>query len=436
MTKKSGGGDNSGRDWPHSAPRAERAYELRVLRHLRRNFLAHLGHGMLGQTGFRLLNAPTFLPAYLLLLSGGSDLVVGAALALQSLGMTLTPFAGASLVQHRLRVLPVGFVIGAAVRLAVLVIAIAGLLLAPPTALATILVAMLALGALQGMQGVVFNTLLAKVIPVSHRGRLTGLRNFTAGLTAAAVAFVAGTTLLGDTPTVAGYSYTFLLAFALAALGLMVLTLMKEPGPPSLPKAATTFETARRALPLLRKDQGFSYFVTARVLATLGRMAMPFYILHAGTTMALSGDNLAAVTIAFTLAGNFSNLLWGSLADRHGFRLVFQAAIYLWVLSTLMLFFETGVLALSFVFVGIGAAAQGFQQAAVNLTLEFGSRSDLPTRIAIANSTSELGATIATFAAGVIATLLGYGAVFAISCAFLVGGALLVTFRVPEPRRG
>ena len=70
---------------------AERRYQLEIKRNLSRNFAVHLVHGMLGQTGFRLLNAPTFLPAYLLMLSDGSTMVVGLALALQSLGTMLTP---------------------------------------------------------------------------------------------------------------------------------------------------------------------------------------------------------------------------------------------------------------------------------------------------------------------------------------------------------
>jgi hypothetical protein len=39
--------------------------EVAVHRDLRRNYLAHLGHGIFGQTGFRLLQAPTFIPAYI-----------------------------------------------------------------------------------------------------------------------------------------------------------------------------------------------------------------------------------------------------------------------------------------------------------------------------------------------------------------------------------
>ena len=55
---------------------AEDAYEAFVHKNLPRNFAAHYIHGMLGMTGFRLFNAPTFMPAYLHMLTG-SDALVG-----------------------------------------------------------------------------------------------------------------------------------------------------------------------------------------------------------------------------------------------------------------------------------------------------------------------------------------------------------------------
>jgi hypothetical protein len=42
----------------------EAAYEAVVWKNLRRNYAGHYIHGMLGMTGFRLVNAPTFIPAY------------------------------------------------------------------------------------------------------------------------------------------------------------------------------------------------------------------------------------------------------------------------------------------------------------------------------------------------------------------------------------
>ncbi len=66
-----------------AAASAEAAYSRFVERHLTRNYLGHLAHGLLGQTGFRLLNAPTFLPAYVMFLSFVSNFAVGVILSLQ-----------------------------------------------------------------------------------------------------------------------------------------------------------------------------------------------------------------------------------------------------------------------------------------------------------------------------------------------------------------
>jgi len=413
---------------------AEQAYAAMVETHLTRNYLAHLGHGLLGQTGFRLLNAPTFLPAYILLLSGGSNIAVGAVLSLQALGMVLTPMVSANLIEHRPRVLPVGFSTGAAMRLMILCIAASGLLLPPHLALWAIGLFMFGFGLFISMQGVIFNFLMSKVIPVSKRGRLTGLRNFLAGITAAAVAWAAGEFLLGETPTVAGYSWTFVLAFVLTSIGLALLLFVREPEPPNLRARTALIRRLGEVPTLLRQDPAFRTYVLARALATMGRMAAPFYILFAGMSIGLTGPVLGTLTMAFTLAGTFSNLAWGALADRRGFRLALLVSIALWIVATLALLFSSGLLATTLVFIAIGAAFQGFQQSAMNLTLEFGERDELPMRIALANTASEMAGTVGPLLGGILAAVLGYPAVFATSIAFLgIGGWMLIR-HVPEPR--
>ena len=90
----------------------EARFQQEVRDNLRRNYTAYLFHGVLGQTGMRLINAPTFIPAYVHLLSG-SDFIVGLARALQYLGMFFTPLVGANLLESRRRSLPVSLVVGA-----------------------------------------------------------------------------------------------------------------------------------------------------------------------------------------------------------------------------------------------------------------------------------------------------------------------------------
>jgi MFS family permease len=163
-------------------------------------------------------------------------------------------------------------------------------------------------------------------------------------------------------------------------------------------------------------------------------MAVPFYILYAGQAIGLTGQTIGTVSFTFLLAATVSNLLWGMLADRLGFRAIFLWSIVLWVGATVLLMASAGLLMTAVVFAGIGAAVQGFQNASVNLTLEFGHRDDLPVRIAIANTSSELAGTIGPLLGGLLATALGYTAVFLVSMGFLVVGGAVVAAFVPEPR--
>lgn len=260
---------------------AEEVYEQTIEKNLFRNYSAQLVHGLLGQTGFRLVHAPTFLPAYVFLLSG-SELLVGLALGAQHFGASFSSVVGANLIEHRKRILPVGFVVGLMMRLQILGLALAGLFLPPQIAFWVVCIFLLLFGMFQGMQGVMFNYLLSKVIPVDRRGRLTGLRNFLAGITASVVAYVGGRQFIEMNALGNGYSATFLTAFVLTSLGLLSLLIIREPEPPTV-RPKTKLHHRFAELPgLLRGDPSFTQFFLARALTALGMIAVPFYILYAG----------------------------------------------------------------------------------------------------------------------------------------------------------
>jgi MFS family permease len=412
----------------------EALYRQQVLADLPRNFSAHLLHGMLGQTGFRLFSTPTFLPAFILLLSGGSEFAVGLALALQAFGSALTPVLGAWLIEHRQRVLPVGFVTGAAMRLMVLGVALAGMLLQPPWALWLVYLFLALFGLLAGCQAVIFNVLLAKVIPVTNRGKLVGLRNFLAGVTTALVAWYGGHHLLGETPAADGYAWMFIIAFVMTSVGLACLLAVREPQPPTTLGRSSLAQRLRSIPGFMRDDPAFSRYVQARALTTLGRMALPFYILYAGQEIGLSGQTLATLTIAFTVTATVSTIGWGLLADQRGFRLTLLLSVGLWLGVTVLLLVSRDYLLVVVIFAALGASQEGFRIASINLALEFGHRDQIPLRLAVANSAAELAGAVAPLLGGIVAALLGYGAVFVLTALLLAVGATQLLLLVPEPR--
>lgn len=416
--------------------RAEAEFQAEARAYLPRNYAAHLAHGLFGQTGFRLIRAPTFVPAYIYGL-GGSELYVGLARAVESLGLCLTPLFGATRIEHRRRVLPLGLAVGWGARLQVLGIALAGFLLTDLFALFATVALFGLLGAFQGMQRVIFGFLRSKVIPLDVRGRLMGLRNFLAGLTAAAVAGFGGVLIergaLGN-----GYAATFLLAFAFTAVGLSLLSFMKEPPSPQVHERRDLAERLRDLPELLASDREFTIYFALRALAGMGRICLPYTTLYAAASLELRGSEAGAEfgvwTAAWSLAQTAANLVWGALADRSGFRAVFLASLAIWMSSIAGLFASSSFLHFTLVFAGIGAGMGGFQLSSQNLILEFGSRPNLPIRIGVANTASELVAAVGLAGGGWLAASVSYSAVFATAlvCQLI---AFLGVFRfVREPR--
>ena len=175
-------------------------------------------------------------------------------------------------------------------------------------------------------------------------------------------------------------------------------------------------------------------YLLARSLGVLGRMAMPFYILLADSRMDLSGVQLGELTIAFVLSQGLLNLAYGLLADRFGFRSTFLIALAVWMASSLLLLDAEVYPQVLVAYVGLGAGLGGFMMSSQNLVLEFGSRANLPMRIAVSNSTSEAVGVAAPLLGGLLAAAFGYAtliwaAVGAQALAFLV--TLLF---VDEPR--
>jgi predicted MFS family arabinose efflux permease len=261
-----------------------------------------------------------------------------------------------------------------------------------------------------------------------------GLRNFLASLTTVVVAWFGGNYLVGSPPTAAGYGWVFLLAFALTTTGLLVLALVREPEPPSVADKRSFTQHVREMPDFLRTEPEFSRFVMARALSTLGRMALPFYILYAGETIGLTGETLASLTVSFTVAATVANLFWGWLADQYGFRLCLLFSIGLWIAATLALLVSTGYWLVVAVFAAIGTSQEGFRLAAFSLPMEFGDREQTSLRLAIASSVSEAAGAVAPLLGGFIAAALGYGAVFLSAVGCLLLGFAMVLFSVRDPR--
>lgn len=408
-------------------------YDRFVSANLKRNYLAHFSDGMLSFTGFRLIATPTFTPAYLFALTG-SEALVGVGSSLLQLGIMISPLLVAAALEHRTRILPAALRIGWFMRSMILALALVGWFGTGDGAIAATFAVLFLLGLGTGAQRVSFQLLLSKVIPLALRGRLQGLRNFCGGLIAAALSYLAGAWLLAHDVLGNGYATIFLLAFVLSSLGLTAIALlMREPDAPAVrPRLRLGVRLA--AFPQQLRDRDFRRFVGAIATCTLARSASPFYILFAGRTMGLDGATVGALALCFMAADTAANLVWGSIGDRHGYRLTFLASVTLWIGSTVLLLAAANELGLYCAFVGLGASLSGFLMSQQTMVLEFGAREDVAMRLGLSSTVDGVMSAAGPALGGLIALRYGYSPLFVCSIALLCVTLWLVA-GLRDPRR-
>ena len=401
---------------------------------LKRNYTANFVHGVLGMTGFRLIYAPTIIPAYLLAITG-SAAAVGLGTALLQLGATISPILSGARIEHRSHILPYSIRVGSMMRLAILGMALAGWFLTGHTLVIVTLALFLFLGFFNGAQRVAFQMIMAKVIPIARRGRLQGYRNMAGGLIAAVLAWFAGKYFIADHWFGNGYSTTFLFAFALTSAGLLVLqTMIREPAAPASRPIIPLRERIRQ-FPQLLEDRDFARFISAQACATAIRIGGPFWTVYAGQRLGMSGALIGGLSFAFLGADTLSNLLWGPMGDRLGFRIVYILSLACAALGVvlLMTFGTAAAIYLAFVLLGVGGS--GWMLAATTMVLEFGAHEDIPMRLAFVTTAEGAVAAIGPVLAGLLVAAAGFEPLFALVLAGIAVALALMVFAVREPRR-
>ncbi|MBH1943841.1 MFS transporter [Erythrobacter sp. YJ-T3-07] len=400
---------------------------------LKRNYTANFIHGVLGMTGFRLIYAPTIIPAYLLLLTG-STAAVGLGTALLQLGATISPIASGSRIEHRSHILPYAIGVGSMMRLMILGLALTGYFLTGNLLLIGTFACFVLLGFFTGAQRVAFQMLMSKLIPIRKRGRLQGYRNFAGGLIAALLAWAAGNYLIADKWLGNGYATTFLFAFLLTSAGLVVLkTMIREPAAPVSRPQMPMMQRIRQ-FPELLQDRDFAWFLGVQCFSTMARVGAPFWTIYAGMQLGLDGALIGGLSFVFLGSDTLSNVLWGPLGDRFGFKIIYVLALCSSVSGVTLLILGSTAVPIYAAFVLLGVGGSGWMLASTTMVLEFGEPQDTPMRLAFVTTLEGAIAASGPVIAGLLVAVSGFQPLFFIVLAAQIAALGLLIVKVREPR--
>ncbi|WP_234030168.1 MFS transporter [Erythrobacter mangrovi] len=413
----------------HALERHEQFVEENLSRNYRANFI----HGVLGMTGFRLIYAPTIIPAYLLLLTG-STAAVGLGSAMLQLGATVSPILTGSRIEHRSYILPFAVRVGSMMRVMILCLALAGWFLTGHALMLVTFACFLFLGFFTGAQRVAFQMLMSKLIPIRKRGRLQGYRNFAGGLIAAVLAWAAGNYLIADNWLGNGYATTFLFAFLLTSAGLVALKyLIREPVAP-ISRPQVSIRERFRQFPELVRDKDFGAFLVVQAFSTMARVGAPFWIVYAGSRLGLDGALIGGLSFAFLGSDTVSNVIWGPLGDRFGFKLVYLIALCCSAAGVVLMIVGSSLIPFYAAFTLLGIGGSGWMLASTTMVLEFGKMEDTPMRLALVTTVEGAIAASGPILAGILVAAQGFVPLFAMVLFAQVFALSLLLTKVREPR--
>jgi MFS family permease len=410
-----------------------------IARDFRRNFFANGMDMVTWLLGMSFMSISAIMPVYVRHLTD-SPLIFGLIPALADFGWFAPQLFLAPYVERLPRKYPWVMVLGAIERVPYLVLPIVVIALDGLSSNVAVLIFMIlwlwkAFGS--GFVATPWQEMLAKVIPVSHRGRFFGLANLSGQLLG-----VGGSALAVAILATLPYPYNFAASFAAGTFWIWVsygfIALTREPARPAATHSQRiNREYGRRLLAILRRDVNFRTYLGSRWLAYFGGMATGFIAVYAVEQFNLP-DSVAAVYTGILYAASVIGYgLGGALGDRLGHRRVMQLAGVMWIaaLSTMLLVTITQATWLLYVVF----ALLGFSNAVgvvsdFNLAMEFGPEAERPTYVGLTRTSTGPALLIAPLIGGLIAQSIGYPAVFLTSLCFAVIGLYVLSARVKEPR--
>ena len=407
-----------------------------IARRFRRNFIVNMLDLMTWLFGASFVSVNAILPVYASHLTE-SPLVIGLIPALTDAGWFLPQLFLAPFVERLPRKLPVVAVLGAVERLPYLVLPFMVLWLddmARSTAVMFFILLILWKSVGSGIVATPWQEMIAKVIPVSHRGRFFG-----AGFLVGQLLGVGGSALAALLLARLPYPQNFAVSFAVGAVSItasqIFFMLTKEPAvsPPPQPPHSNR-EYVQRLAGILRSNANFRTYLFSRWLSYGGGMAFGFMAVYAVEHFHLPDSAAAVYTGILYGAGVVGYAVWGPLGDRVGHKQVMEIAASLWLIALGVALFSTAAWGFYIVFALMGFGSAGGVLADLNIAMEFGPEAERPTYIGLARTATGPALLIAPLLGGWIAQTWNYPTLFVASLVFAVCGLGLLAWRVREPR--
>jgi MFS family permease len=285
-----------------------------------------------------------------------------------------------------------------------------------------------------GFTATAWQSLVAKIIPVNLYGRFFGAQN-------AAVTFMMGLAAILAGIILSAYYYPldftvcFLLASVMMVISFFFLALTKEEESPAPEPSASESSAFREGLrTILSTDKDFRWYVVARMLTQFATMGFAFYTIYAVKEFGVDDRFIGFLTGLLLFTEVAINPILGWLGDRRGHLLTLKIGIVATIASVLLAVGVQGVAWFIPIFLLAGIANIAAWTIPLSMTLEFGTETQRPAYIGLANTLVAPATFIAPILAGFMIDNVSYDLAFIASAGAGILTFLVLVLGVKDPR--
>ncbi len=277
-----------------------------------------------------------------------------------------------------------------------------------------------------------WQSMVAKIIPPESRGTFFGAQAAVANILISFASVGAGY-LLNYLDSPLDFMLCFTITFIALTISYVFMAMLREADDTEkvLPPENHQFWHSARAI--LQKDRNFVWFLVFRVVYQFATMGFAFYIVYGLRAFHMDALSAGYLTAALTISQTVANVGMGWLGDRFGHRSMLIAGALAVALSSFAAWAAPSLSWMYLVFVLSGLANVSFWTTGMAMTVQFGTESERPIYIGLANTLIAPATIIAPILGGWIADLAGYQTTFILSAIGGILTTLVLVFLVKDP---
>ncbi|MBN8619795.1 MAG: MFS transporter [Anaerolineae bacterium] len=283
-----------------------------------------------------------------------------------------------------------------------------------------------------GFAGTAWQSMIGKIMPKDRIGTFYGTQSGMANLFGAGSAIAAGFILerLGF-PN--GYTICFVIGAVALFISMGFLGSTREPEHELevVPEKANL--GWNKMLAILREDRNFRWFLLARMVSQFGIVALSFYTIYAVKHFGLAEQTAGVLTGVLLLSKTVAGPLLGWVGDRWGHRSVLVAGAVIMSAAAGLALVAPGIGWFYIIFALSGFADATLWTVTISFTQNFGTISEKPLYIGLANTLTGPITLLAPAIGGLLADGIGFGSTFTMSVMAGLAAAYLLQYVVRDP---